>query len=1120
MHVSALTGMAQNELPLNLSLFELGMDSIGLMRTVNLMRKHGFPCTFESLKNQPTLAQWLALTETNGNSSSETVIPDVSFEHSSELTPMQQAYWLGRQDDQPLGGVSCQVYIELQGNDINAARLSTACKQLVSRHPMLRARFTAQGEQYIALTASPEPLRVHDWRDLTSRQVEQQLQQLREHFSHYRADVEHGAALKVQLVQLPDHQSRLHFNLDLLVADVLSISLILRDLAAFYHGEGDKLPALNIHFFQYQQIMQQQAAEQRHTAQAYWQQRLAVLPGGPQLPLAQQPERLSKPRFMRRQYLLKNNQLARLQQRTQQHGITLSTLFLTLYCEVLVRWSATTHFLINVPLFNRRELESSVQHMVADFTTLLLLEVDFRQPATFDCRLQAIQRQLHRDIDHADYSGVEVLRDMARLDGESLRTSPVVFACNLVDLFIPPEAERAFGTLYWMISQTPQVWIDHQSYPTKDGLLLNWDSVDALFPPGMMDDMFSTWNDMLLRVIEQPWDQQLTPTLPAHMLAIREQVNATAVSREPAVLHQAFFRQAELNPSATALITQRQAIRYRELADQALVIAGQLQHMGVSPQQVVAINLPRGIEQIAAVLGVLAAGAVWLPLSIRHPLARRAAICQQAGAVCVIGLQRETWPDATRQLLVHETSPVPALTTPKPVIPTQLAYIIYTSGSSGAPKGVAISHRAAWNTINALNHRFAIGPEDRVLALSGLEFDLSVYDLFGLLAVGGSLVLITEEQRRDPDAWIAMAQYGKVTLWNSVPSLLEMLLLTETEQPLLPYLRLAWVSGDRVAPDLAARLRQRVNHPLRVIAMGGATEAAIWSNSFEITEDFNPHTVVPYGYPLENQCFRVMDAQQRDCPDWVPGELWIGGSGLAQGYYGALELTERQFVMHEGGRWYRTGDRGYYQSNGLLQFIGRQDQQVKIDGYRIELAEIESALQCLPGVKSAICLVGKRQNAHCIEAVLNGVQPLNNDRILEQLAEKLPPYMLPQRIFLIEAFPLTSNGKIDRCALTEWLHRQLVPFDKQHDPTESQLTERLRTLWLEVLGQQNIGANQSFFQLGGNSLQAVRLVNRINQVFGLQLTMRHFLRHSTLSALSSSIEKNHPHLMAAEEGSL
>ncbi|WP_052206180.1 non-ribosomal peptide synthetase [Pantoea rodasii] len=1121
-HTAALMGVSSEEIDHHHSLLLQGVDSIGLMRTVNLLRKQGVTCHFETLKQQPTLHAWLALLaqETPAKPATACPLPDSPMDKPIALTPVQQAYWMGRQEEQPLGGNSCQVYVELQGADICPQRLSEACQQLVQRHAMLRAQFTHQGEQWVSPVPREFKLEVDDLRQLSTHQVEARLLEHRQQFSHYRADIFSGWPMRIALSRLPGQISRLHLNIDLLVADVLSITLLLRDLAAFYQHGAAALAPLSSDFFQYQRLQQRENSDRRCLAQKYWQQRLPTLPGGPTLPLAQSPEMLRKPHFTRREYLLKKHSLALLESKAKQQGITLATLFLTLYCEVIAHWSENKHFLINVPLFNRQEWVPDASHIVADFTSLLLLEVDFRSTATFTQRLQNIQAQLHRDISHSDYSGVDVLRDMARAESAAPRTAPVVFALNLGEFFIPPEAEQAFGQLHWMISQTPQVWIDHQSYPTQEGLLLNWDSVDDLFPAGMVATLFSSWLARLHLLIEQSWDALPAIGLPPETHALRSRINATTQSLPRARLHDGFFEQAICQPDAPAVMTADRRISYQALAQRALEIAHALQQQGVNPQDCVAINLSKGIDQIAAVLAVLAAGACWLPLAIGHPLGRRARICERASVACVITQQTEPWPETVTAFYLDEVSQSTSaarLSAPVAFPDSHLAYVIYTSGSTGEPKGVAVSHQAAWNTLASLNHRFSIDQDDRVLALSGLEFDLSVYDIFGVLSAGGALVMPEEDQRRDPDAWRTLAQQHKVTLWNSVPALMEMLLLTSSEQPLLPDLRLVWLSGDWVAPDLAQRIRQRLSQPLRVVAMGGATEAAIWSNAFEILPDYDTSSRVPYGYPLSNQTFTVMDEHGCACPDWVPGELWIGGAGLAQEYYGDARQTAERFVTHQGQRWYRTGDRGYYSNTGLLHFLGRQDHQIKLDGHRIELAEIEAILCQLPGISAAQCFVVHQH----LEAVVITPEAVDISTLTAQLALQLPPYMLPKRIVARAQVPLTSNGKIDRAELQRWLasvnRADPVPSDAN---AESPLVAQLRPLWLEMLALTSLSAEMTFFQAGGNSLQAMRLVNRINQTLGMQLSLRQFLNNASLAALARFIEATCPAVTTSEEGAL
>ncbi|MGY1934397.1 AMP-binding protein, partial [Nocardia gipuzkoensis] len=294
-------------------------------------------------------------------------------------------------------------------------------------------------------------------------------------------------------------------------------------------------------------------------------------------------------------------------------------------------------------------------------------------------------------------------------------------------------------------------------------------------------------------------------------------------------------------------------------------------------------------------------------------------------------------------------------------------YVIFTSGSTGVPKGVEVEHGQVVNTLDDLRERYRLGGGDRVLAVAAVDFDLSVFDLFGVLGAGGSAVVVADEDRRDPDRWLGLVREHGVTVWNTVPAMLDMLLtVAEAGADPLPSLRLVLVSGDWVGLDLPGRLAAR-SGDCRFVALGGATEAAIWSNFFEVDSVDPAWTSIPYGRPLRNQRFRVVDEDGADRPDWVPGELLIGGAGVARGYRGRADLTEASFYDDGATRWYRTGDLGRYRSDGVLEFLGRADRQVKIRGHRVELGEIEQAVAAHPGVRRAFALaIGQRASARLV----------------------------------------------------------------------------------------------------------------------------------------------------------
>ncbi|MFI6294958.1 amino acid adenylation domain-containing protein [Nonomuraea sp. NPDC050790] len=1065
-----LLGVSPEEIAPEEDLIALGADSIRIMQLANDWQRQGVAVKFGDLMESPTLASWHSLLNAGGPVPPlppETGPPDRHAPFA--LTPLQHAYWFGRRDRQVLGGVGCHFYAEFDGRDLDRDALERAARALFDRHELLRARFLDDATQQI-LPRGPWPgLTVHDLRDEDADDVETRLLAVRESLSHRRLEVERGEVLDLTLSLLPGGAHRLHANIDLLVADVRSIQILLEDLATLYRGEGATLPPLSYGFPDYLAERDRRRAADREADRRYWSGRLPDLPPGPALPLAVEPARLERVRVVRREHRIGAADRERLAARARAHGLTLPMTMAAALAEVVGAWSAAPRFVLNAPLFDRDLPHPEVEHMVADFSNLILLEVDLSSPQTFAERAASLQARFQRDVAHSAYTGVEVLRDLNRGGRNDQVSAPVVFtsALGMGDL-VAEHVQHSLGSLGWMLSQTPQVWLDHQVVEVDGGLLVNWDAVEDLFPPGVLDGMSAAYDRLIAWLLTEDWSAR--PPRPGRPAA-RDAANATAAPLPDGTLHSRFFTHARRDPSRIAI---QPRLTYGELSDRALRVAGALVEQGVRPGDAVAVCLPKGADQVIAVLGVLAAGALYVPVGVDQPEARRDQILRRAEA----------------RLLLTELPSGPPLEAPVEVDPEASAYVIFTSGSTGEPKGVEISHRAALNTVLDVNRRFGVTGEDRVLAVSALDFDLSVWDVFGLLSAGGSLVTIGEDERRDAARWAELVAEHQVTVWNTVPALLDML-LTGARSPLTT-LRLAMVSGDWVPLDLSERLSQAAPG-CELIALGGATEAAIWSNYCPVPAKTPPEWVsVPYGRPLANQCFRVVDGLGRDCPDWVTGELWIGGAGVAKGYRGDPETTAAKFT--DG--WYRTGDLGRYWPDGTLEFLGRADHQVKIRGHRIELGEIEAALLTHPHVERAVATKIDRHLA----AVVVATGDLGDLR--ERLATRLPPYMIPDRIVPVRDLPLTPNGKIDRTVVRAVLaERPDEPFEPPRPGVESTVAG----LWAELLDLPAVGRDQSFFTLGGDSLLATRLITRLreNGVSGGRLT--NLFDHPELAAFAATL---------------
>lgn len=1110
--IAAELGLPAEKVGNDDDLIRCGIDSIGIMRLANVWRRSGVEIKFAALIQQPNLAAWWELA--SATSTHQRIDDDSKVDESApfDLSPMQQAYWIGAREGQVLGSVNAHYYIELDGEGLEPHRLKQAILAVQARHAMLRVRFLPEGRQQIMSDGFWHDLLIHDLTELDPEAVAQALDQLRVSLSQRRFAVDRGEVFDIQLTLLPKGASRLHLNITMLVCDARSFQIILEDLAQLYDDPNRPLAPISYSFQKYLQHKAKRPKDGYEGSKAYWQGCLAHLPRGPLLPLAADPASLQGQKVARRFHWISPEQKRALKQSSRNNGLSLSVVFATAFAETIGAWSAEQRFLINLPLFDREEFDPEVGLLVGDFASVLIIDADVSAELPFSDQAKLLQARLIEHTAHSEYTGVEVLRDLARSHSGDGLMAPVIFTSviGMGDLF-SDNVVRCFGSPAWITSQTPQVWLDHQVIERDGGLLLNIDFVEDLFPAGVIDDLFQAYVDLLGWLSDAPssWSESVPSLLPPAQAEVRNFANATHEPYADQLLHCGFFEQAAIHPDRMALAWDNDMqMTYGALAKQALSIAAALVARGVVPGDPVAITMSRGPDQIAAVLGVLAAGAAFVPVSVDQPACRRAQIYESAGAKVILTRTAETisleWPGQAHVMAVETAKEIVALTEPIPVPADSLAYVIFTSGSTGLPKGVEMTHRAAMNTVQDINRRFGVTASDRVLAVSALEFDLAVYDIFGLLSVGAGVVLVEDEDKREARSWLRLAKNWNVTIWNSVPALLEMLLIaTESAQARLK-LRLALVSGDWVGVDLPRRLAACAPG-CKFVALGGATEAAIWSIAYEVDHVDESWRSIPYGFPLRNQKFRIVDGRGRDRPDLVPGELWIGGAGLAAGYRNESVLTAERFVTQNGERWYRTGDLGRYWRDGTIEFLGRSDLQVKIHGHRVELGEVEAALEGHPQVSKAVAFAAENSRGVLAAAVIPSGDDVDQRALKMYTADRLPYYMMPKNIFVIEQMPLTENGKVDRKALVSLMAEQEAA--EEYEPPHPGIETSLARLWSGLLGPREVGRHSNFLALGGDSLSATRLLEMIRKQLRVELSLRQFMANLTISELAMAISE-------------
>ncbi|WP_280459343.1 non-ribosomal peptide synthetase [Nocardia carnea] len=1227
----------------NTNFFAAGGDSLSATRLVSRLSQNlGITVRLREFFTDPTIAGLGHLrTEADAAVPGEqlrtaSVAPVLTSDSAHRLDPfgttdIQAAYWLGRSDDFDLGGIGAQLYFEYDLPGLDVGRLARSWNRVIERHPMLRAVIGADGRQRV-LPETPEYriAVVEPDGDFPGAAAA-----LREVMAGGALDAGTWPLFDIRVLRA-GAKARVCVVFDSLVVDGLSALVLISEWTRWYRDPGLELAPLTIEFRDYVTNCAPSEAEVR-AALSYWRSRLPELPPGPQLPLRVLPATVQRPRFVRRERRLDPAAWHGIVSRARGFGVTPSVVLLACYTWILGNWSAQRELTVTLTRFDRRDVHPDIMRVVGDFSSLLLVADHPVENETWLARVRRLQEQLWSDLDHQQVSAVRVLRELARESAVPAEPVPVVFTSMLgVD-------DELAGSVRWpdyTRTQTPQVWLDHQVIELPEGLLLSWDSVDELFPDGLVEEMLTAYHRLLAGLGDLDWEQPLdmaSPALPPRQRAIRDSVNDTAWPRpghendsehptssgnapEPgSLLHTGMFEIAAVDPGRPALVDGDVTVSFGELAERSRRVAALLAARGVRPGDVVAVCAARGAVQVAALYGVLAVGAAYVPVAVDQPVQRRAAILEQAGVVAVLtddigrfaaadrgGDLRELagaavrprpdgpggiGPDGAVEFMaaggvvdgagavdwggavqvagsggvagcgspsgaladqpdlsgftgdvvarycapVAERVPVVALADaryhePAPVYRgsrTDLAYVIFTSGSTGVPKGVEIEHGSAVNTLEDLRDRYDLGARDRVLALAAVDFDLSVFDLFGVLGAGGSAVLVPDEDRRDPGRWLALIREHSVTVWNTVPAMLDMLLTVADSRAVpLPSLRLALSSGDWVGLDLPGRLAA-LAEDCRFIALGGATEAAIWSNFFEVDGVDPEWSSIPYGRPLRNQRFRVVDEYGRDRPDRVPGELLIGGAGVARGYRGRPDLTAASFFEEDGIRWYRTGDLGRYRPDGVLEFLGRADRQVKIRGHRVELGEIEQAITAHPEVRRAFALaVGERAQARLVAFVEPEAPPAAADRtgptrlpgnLPDFLADRIPPAWIPELVPLIDP-PLTANGKVDHATLARRAETAIsTPVSEAGEPIHPGLETRIARVWAETLGAAPPDRHTSFFGAGGDSLSATRLVSRLGRELGITVTLREFFTTPTIAGL---VRNQPPNGIDLEEGAL
>ena len=991
--------------------------------------------------------------------------------------------------------------------------LERCMSEIVRRHEVLRTVFPTAGGQPAQVVAGELslPLEVVDLSPMPG--AERKAAAARHAYEQAQRpfDLERGPLLRLVLLKLDHADWVLLLTIHHIICDGWSLGVLTRELTALYQayagGQPSPLPELPIQYGDFavwqRQWLQGEVLEQQL---AYWRQQLAGLPQL-QLPTDRPHSAVPSFRGSQQELVVPQATTLALKSLSQQEGATLFMTLLAAYSVLLGRYSGQEDIVLGSPIASRTRPE--LEPLIGLLLNSLILRIDLAGDPTFRELLQRVRRVALDAYAHQDLP-FERLVDELQPERDLSRNPlfQVTMALHhMQDSARPFELETR--------GRTAKFDLRLDFVDSNADLLGVVEYSTDLFDRETIDRMIGHLTRLLDSIVADP-------DKPISRLALltepeREQLlGAWTTTRvgfpSHECLHQLFEAQAARTPSLTAVAFEDFHLTYHELNLKANQLAHYLRELGVGPDVMVGVCMQRSLELVVGLLAVLKAGGAYVPLDPSYPPERLAFMIEDCGAPVLLTQHR-----LSGRLLGHKGTilsldvgwlpahPLPAGDPPNACGPDNLAYVIYTSGSTGAPKGVMVSHAAICNHMHWMQSAFPLDAGDRVLQRTPSSFDASIWEFWAPLLAGACLVMLPPADQQTAADLIQAIRHEQITVIQVVPTMLR-LLLDQDEFRACVSLKRVFAGGEALSPDVVKAFRS--SHQAILTNLYGPTEAAIDSTYWVCRVD-PERPAVSIGRPVANCQAFVLDRRLEPVPIGVPGELYIGGAGLARGYLKRPGLTAGRFIPNpfvpdSGARLYRTGDLARVLPDGNLEFLGRVDQQVKLHGYRIELGEIESVLSEHPAVHSAAAVVrevgpgDRRLVAYVAPHDAPGPSVTELRLFLQQ---RLPAYMIPSTFVVLESLPLTPSGKVDRRALPS-PDAARPDLDGDYVPASTPVEKKLAEIWSQLLGIERIGVHDNFFALGGDSILSIQIVSRANQA-GLQLTPTQLFQHQTIAELAA-----------------
>ncbi len=1062
--------------------------------------------------------------------------------------------------------LSCFIFIDLVlEGEIEPERLAHAFDRAIADHPVLRAIIDESGERphmQVLEHVQPFTLTTVDLRGLTSPEQEQRLTARGRELNDIRFDVARWPLFLCELYRVGDHEHRLLFHIDHLLVDGFSFMHLLEAVLVHYDREATGLPARSrsdgaLEFRDYvliERFRQRTLSYERDMA--FQMDVFTDLPPKATLPFKRDPASIDPVLFDTHYQMLDATTIDNLNRIARTQGVSLNSLLLAAWFKLVNLWSNQGDLVINMPVFNREQYFTGARAVMGSFIDIFPVRIrtDFAEP------LMAIARKVERftrELMRSPVSSIDLSRRLAARDGAAAASMSNLIFSNSIGVY-GGEFRQLKGV---KVSRprfrtgAPGTFIDLVLYDYEGETYINWNYMRDLMDPGFIETLALQFGHLLDDLCAVDTANALdTPFTGEGLMLPHQRDQLERLVAPPTPYPSATTIQAEIEAvvdtdrEALALTFENERISYAELDRRANRVAHALRGMGTGRNQFVALLFSRSSDMLAAQLGVLKAGAAYVPIDPEVPRQRLAYLLRDSGARVLLTQTRhleaalEGGEELERVILLDKEltdAKTPVNTEGTTLLgrefinsqpdsrpeaesgPDDLAYMIYTSGSTGDPKGVMIRHRNILNFLHWVRRYYALGPTDQLALVTSYAFDMTLASNWAPLMSGATLHVLDDDKTRDVETLLRFISDKKITLLNVTPSHFSLLASARAylDLPPLPMVEdmRIMLGGETIRrTDLNLWLEHYPGH--RFINEYGPTEASVASSFFPIPVNADNRVeldVIPIGGPLDNNHLYIVDGNDRRCLPGVAGELCIGGVGVAVGYHNKPERTAKSFVPDpfagDGSMMYRTGDRARLREDGTVEFLGREDHQINLRGYRIEAGEVEAALRRHPDVAQAI-VTTRPDTSGAAQLVAfctsTSGSPFQSAALREFLGDTLPAYMVPAHFQHIAAIPTSASGKADLKALPA------VTFDSAPNPghlaPRDALEQRLAGIWTELLGDRNIGIRDTFWNLGGDSLKAMRLIVRYREDGIEGFGLREVFAHDTIEKSAAFLTTKTP----------